>query len=149
MKRKLTIELVPQSLWGKSLANNLPRREWQRIRSIILTHQDNECSICGKEGVTLQCHEIWKYDDEHHIQSLAGFVALCHLCHEVKHYGRSRIKAREGKLDIEKINEHYCDINGCFLRDLEWDYREEWRVWKERSSHTDWTQVTDNYEQFL
>jgi hypothetical protein len=153
-RRKLTIELVPEPLWGKSLANNLPRREWERIRAVVLARQSSGgmyvCGVCGKEKNNgLQCHEIWKYDDERHIQKLAGFVAICGTCHMIKHYGRTRAIAKKGGIDIDKVNQHYMDVNGCFLCDLRDDYHNAMVLWKERSSWTDWTQDIGDYKQFL
>jgi 5-methylcytosine-specific restriction endonuclease McrA len=78
-QNKLNIELVPEPLWGKSLATTLKRSEWDRVRRIVYQRQGFKCGICKAEG-RLLCHEIWSYDDESHVQTLVGFKAVCTDC---------------------------------------------------------------------
>ncbi len=89
---RLTVDLVPQPLWGKSLANTLPRAEWDRLRRWAYEKADNHCDVCGGRGPPrhpLECDEEWDYDDKASVQRLVGLRALCPDCHAVKHLGRS------------------------------------------------------------
>ena len=49
--------------------------------------------------VRLHCHEIWEYDDKIYVQRIAGFVALCVRCHQIKHWHLAGArKGRDGKI---------------------------------------------------
>jgi hypothetical protein len=73
----------------------------------------HSCGICGSQNSQLSCHEIWAYDDVQHLQKLTGFIALCELCHHVKHIGYAGILASEGKLDMQALIAHFCRVNSC------------------------------------
>src|SRR5712691_2581439 len=94
----LTIELVPQPLWGINLHKS--RAAWDKLRKQVYAQYNYRCDICQAENVTLYCHEIWQYDDTVHIQKLNGFIALCNMCHHCKHIGHAKILAADGKLDF-------------------------------------------------
>ncbi len=84
---KLAVEEVPWSSRGKSLSQLLPESRWKKIRERVYADHGQRCAICDtkREDRRLDCHEVWEYDDEEHVQRLKGFVALCHLCHLAKH----------------------------------------------------------------
>ncbi len=98
--------------------------------------------------VRLECHEVFEYEDEAHVQRLSSLAALCTRCHQVKHWnwamtGRS---ARDGRLikggpwrgvwdDEQKLavylllnrayyprfyplEEHFMWVNDCDLKTL-------------------------------
>lgn len=134
---RLAIELVPQPLWRQSLATVMPRADWNRLRERVKAESDYRCAICGAGG-TLHCHEVWRYDDVRHIQSLAAFKAICAMCHHVKHIGHSGILAAEGKLNLEDVIQHFTRVNGCDRDTFERHKAQAFRVWEERSRHT-WT----------
>src|SRR5690242_16967444 len=104
---RLTIELVPQPLWGQSLAKLMPRAEWDRLRGRVKALSGYRCAICGAAEGMLFCHEVWHYDDVRHVQVLAGFQAICRMCHHVKHLGHAGVLAAEGKLDLEEVVQHF------------------------------------------
>lgn len=136
---KLFIELVPSTSWYNNLRKALPKEEWDRIRKKCYANAGFKCEICGAKGM-LNCHEIWKYDDAKHIQKLEGFVALCELCHHIKHIGLSNILASEGKLDMDRVIEHFMKVNGCDRKTFEQHEKEAFSEWKRRSSR-DWKVV--------
>ena len=131
---KLTIELVPATTWYDNLRKRIAPAEWDKIRKKAYADYDHKCGICGSEG-RLNCHELWQYDDERHIQRLAGFIALCDLCHHIKHFGLAGILAEEGKLDIEKVIEHFVKVNNCGRAEFEAHRRKAFEQWHERSQH--------------
>jgi len=135
---RLEIELVPKPLWGKSLANMLPKAQWEALRAQRIQEKGARCEICGQAG-RVELHEIWKYDDERHIQRLLGLELLCVLCHSIKHFGRTQTLASRGEVDLKPIVAHFCKFNSCGLQDLKAHWRSTYEIWKERSKHH-WTQ---------
>jgi hypothetical protein len=134
---RLTVELVPRPLWGMSLANTLPRAEWDRLRLWVYERADSSCEICGGQGPPrhpLECDEEWEYDDAALVQRLMGLRAICPACHAVKHLGRSFSVGRG-----EAALTHLALVNG-------WDRRRVGRyvtlvkdLWKLRSTQS-WQQ---------
>ena len=133
-KLKLTIELVPSTAWTENLRKYLSKKDWDKIRKETYAKAGYRCEICGVEG-RMNCHEIWEYDDKNHIQKLLGFIALCSMCHHVKHIGFAGILAREGKLDYEKVVEHFMAVNNCDRRTFEEHRKRAFLIWEERSKY--------------
>jgi hypothetical protein len=144
---KLTIELVPGSAWYSNLRRRLPRTEWDRVRKQTYAASGYKCGVCGAEG-KLNCHEIWEYDDQAHTQKLAGFIALCDLCHHVKHLGLAGILAQQGQLDYERVVKHFMAVNGCDRKMFEEVKSQAFRQWQERSRYQ-WTLDLGEYERFI
>src|SRR5438132_594011 len=109
---KLTIDLVPRTSWYQNLRTAVGRPEWDRIRRQAYADYGHRCGVCGAAGM-LNCHELWAYDDTSHVQRSAGFIALCTLCHHVKHIGHAGILASQGKLDFNTIIAHFMHVNAC------------------------------------
>jgi len=131
---KLEIELVPRTSWQSNLRKILPRQAWDRIRKEAYERASGKCEICGEQA-RLECHERWVYDDTRHVQRLAGFMALCPLCHAVKHMGRSWNLARQGKLDFDELVRHFMSVNGVSRELFQFHYEEAFRVWRVRSRY--------------
>ena len=144
---KLTIELVPETSWFKSLREHVGRENWDRIRKQSYEDYGNKCGICGDEG-RLNCHEIWEYDDKKHIQKLIGFIALCELCHHVKHIGLAKILAKQGKLNYEEVEKHFMRVNGCDMLTLTDHRARAFEQWEERSEH-DWKIDLGKYQSMV
>lgn len=119
-KLKLTLELIPRSTWGISLAQLLPVPVWDAVRREVYTKSHYLCEICGVHGVPVHSHEVWEYDDRKRIQKLIGFSCLCEDCHALKHMGRTIEMAHAGKLPWSKVRElekHFCVVNECTMTD--------------------------------
>lgn len=144
---KLQIELVPKTSWGNNLRSAIPPKKWDEIRKSCCAKFNHQCAICGLQG-RLGCHEIWEYDDENHVQRLLGFIALCDMCHHVKHIGRAGILASEGKLDFNKLIEHYMAVNQCGRDDFKRHQTEAFAEWRERSKH-EWKVDLGVYQNFV
>ena len=127
----LTIEPIPISTWGISLANRLDKEEWDEIRHKVYKNAKYRCQICGAAGTTLHCHEVWKFDDRRKIQRLVGFLCLCELCHDVKHFGRS-IEVK-GKAYVERLIKHWCRMNNKSEKDFYLYERKVFELNKKRS----------------
>ena len=109
MRLKLNIEPIPISTWGISLANKLPREEWNQIRHKVYWDANYECEICGATNRQLHCHEIWVYDDRKCIQKLAALECCCELCHDVHHFGRTSQTRADSY--VQRCIGHWCKIN--------------------------------------
>jgi len=131
---KLTIELVPSTSWYSNLRKYLSKEDWDRIRRRTYAEYGYRCGICEAEG-TLYCHEIWEYDDKQHIQRLVGLIALCKMCHHVKHIGLAEILSMEGKLDYEEVVFHFMKVNNCDKRTFEKHRERAFDEWYKRSQH--------------
>ena len=134
---RLTAELVPRTSWYDNLRNLMAREDWDALRRRVYARYGHRCATCGADA-RLHCHEIWEYDDEHHVQALRGFVALCEMCHHVKHLGLAGILASEGRLDFDRLIGHFCDVNQCDRPVFERHRAEAFTRWRERSKHA-WT----------
>lgn len=141
---RLTIELVPKPCWYSNLHNDMPRAAWDKLRKQVYTEYNYRCGICQVENVKLNCHELWQYDDSLHIQKLEGFIALCEMCHHCKHIGLAGILAREGKLDFQKVVDHFQHVNGCSLEEYQEHSAEAWETWRERNKYV-WTTDLGSY----
>lgn len=100
-KIKLTIELIPKTCHFSNVRTTVKPKEWDKIRFISYEKAGNVCEICKGNGKSqgfkhnVECHEIWEYDDENLIQTLIGLIALCPICHQVKHIGRAMAMGKE------------------------------------------------------
>lgn len=135
---KLTIELVPKTAWWSNVRSNVTRAEWEVCKQYVRRRSLGFCEICGGQGPRhpVECHEIWEYDDDKHIQTLVDLIALCPPCHQAKHYGRSEVVMEPWQL--AKLNAHIMKVNGWRQWSTLEDYRDlTFKIWWLRSQH-DW-----------
>lgn len=136
---KLTIELVPKTSWYNNVRSNVSQQRWNELRNHCYNKAGHKCEICGSTGKKqgfghdVECHEIWEYDDENGIQQLVGLIALCPLCHKVKHIGLAQING-EYNLCIK----HLRKVNGWWSNKKTEKYiKESIDLWMQRSQY-DW-----------
>lgn len=131
---KLTIELVPETVFFKNVRSEVSKEKWDIIRRKAYQKANYKCGICGGVGNRhpVECHEVWEYDDEKHIQTLKGFIALCPRCHGVKHIGLSQMRGL-----YDNCVEHLAKVNGWKEKEAEKYVEKCFGVWEERSTH-DW-----------
>lgn len=132
---KLSIELVPEPCFYSNLRNQIRSPEWDNIRRLVYARYNHQCGICEAKSKKLNCHEIWQYDDRAHIQKLEGFIALCPLCHHVKHIGYARLLAEEGKLNLKQVIDHFCRVNDCSYQMFKAHEEQELKRCTERNRH--------------
>jgi hypothetical protein len=151
---KLTVELVPKTLWYASLfkfyQHHNQLSKWRRIKKELLEKEGNRCWVCGAAGVRLEAHEFWDYDDGNYIQKLTAIHHLCRLCHFIKHIGLwcytndGREKMRKIGLTRDDLIKHFCKVNGCSKEDFEEYVQEALNIFRERNQHH-WTQDFGEY----
>lgn len=131
----LFVELVPKTSWGDNLRSRFKPSEWDRLRFACYAAAGHKCEICGGVGRRhpVECHEIWHYDDEAHVQTLHGLIALCPSCHEVKHFGRTQVTGRRAAALA-----HLARVNGWTKIQASEHVASAFAVWRERSKYP-WT----------
>jgi hypothetical protein len=145
---KLTIELVPEPCWYNNMRKVLTPDQWDTVRREVYQRYHRICGICGAQNTQLSCHEIWAYDDAQHIQKLTGFIALCELCHHVKHIGYAGILVSEGKLDMQAIIDHFCRVNSCSKDAFTRHETAAFALWEKRNRF-EWVTDLGDYQQLV
>lgn len=118
---KLSIDLIPNSAWFKSLyrvyEDNGKRSDWYKIKDYLYEKEGRVCFICGSDAKPLEAHETWEYDKWHQVQKLKEIHHLCGLCHKIKHFAFWTIinteKLKEQGLSENSLIEHFCKVNKC------------------------------------
>jgi len=146
---KLTIELIPSTVWFSSIyqicKKNNRLDKWKKIKEELFKLEGKRCWICGREDDRLEAHEFWEYDDQNHVQKLVAIHHLCNMCHKIKHIGfwcytdRGKRKLNEEGLNKEDLIRHFCEVNNCTRKDFERHEREAFRIWRQRSENN-WKQ---------
>lgn len=129
---KLTVELVPKTSWGHNVRTLVPKASWDLIRKKCYRLAKYVCEICGGQGSRhpVECHEIWHYDDQHYVQTLVGFIALCPLCHRVKHLGRT-FSVGLGNTALKQL----ALVNGITMQEAGLYVEQVFDQWRDRSKH--------------
>lgn len=132
---RLPVELVPATAWGANLRGLLSRAQWDTLRRQVAMNAGTSCEICGHQGSrhAVECHEVWEYDDQSHVQRLVRLTALCPACHQAKHFGSTSLRglARVALAHLARVNHwSYQDAQDHVAHALE--------VWQRRSAH-EWT----------
>ena len=158
----LQMEIVPETAWYFNLRKMFSASTWDLIRNRVYAEFFYKCPYCEKEfwndvpeesikrpvGGGMHAHEIWRYDDETHIQHINGIVALCPTCHSIKHMVLTLKKIEAGEIKQEDIIGHFCMVNNCnpsdFSEALEW----EMQIYGERSRYN-WVCNIENFMEFI
>lgn len=142
--QKLTIELVPQTCWYSNVRSNVTRSEWDKLRKGVYRAAGHQCEICSGVGKRhpVECHEVWSYNDEKKIQKLERMIALCPLCHKVKHAGLAGIRGETG-LVINQLKR----VNSMSEREAVSYLQRAFEIWDERS-RSQWKLDISHLEKF-
>lgn len=103
-------------MWGFNLRKILKQSTWDKIRKKVYQRANYKCEICGLKGIygkghPVECHELWSYDEVNKIQKLSGLLALCPLCHQVKHFGFTSLRGEYYKNRAKKHLMYVNNIN--------------------------------------
>lgn len=113
----LAIQPLPNSTWGLSLSQKLPKEEWDFIRRECYKIANYRCEICHSSNSGLNAHELWLFDDKKLLQVFNGLECCCTLCHDVHHFGRSSFVYNLPQ--IETLIRHWCRINKLTFRSFQ------------------------------
>jgi hypothetical protein len=132
---RLTVEMVPSTSWGASLAKALRGKRWDIVRRETYRRAGYRCEVCGGIGPRhpVEAHEIWTYDADAGTQRLTVMVALCPACHNVKHIGQA---FNLGYGDVALA--HLAAVNGWTPDDANAYVDAAFEQWAERSAR-EWT----------
>lgn len=144
---RLSAELVPSTSWCDNVRSRLSRSEWDKVRKKVYADHNHLCGICGAKS-KLAAHETWHYNDHSHVQTLTGMIALCTMCHHVKHIGLAELLHNEGKLDYARVVAHFCKVNGCSVDDFLQHRQQAFDQWAERSQNV-WEVNIDALQAYL
>ena len=144
---RLSLELVPERMWGKNIRAVISRENWDALRwsfgatktkpqfmKLDLPRPDWQitikCSICGAEDEHLELHEQWQYDDETLIQRLTDLIPICQDCHLSTHLGRAK------QLGMgDKAQHHLATVNQWAERQTKKHVKEAFEKWRLRSEN--------------
>lgn len=129
---RLTIELVPKTCWFSNVRSEVSAADWDKLKRLTFKAAGYRCEICGGKGPKwpVECHEVWKYDDELWLQTLERLIALCPACHEVKHIGLAESRGR-----LPQALRHLADVNRWSIADATTYAESAFEIWARRSNH--------------
>lgn len=136
---KLSVELIPTTCHYSNVRTTVTKKEWDKIRFMSYEKANNKCEICGESGKdqgykhNVECHEIWDYNDETHVQKLIGLISLCPICHQVKHIGRAIAMGKH-----QDAYNQLAKVNKWTPKEVELHILASFELHKERSKH-EWT----------
>lgn len=138
-KFKLTPELVPSDLWGRSASKMLKGRvAWtKRIRPDAIEKAGRCCEICESADGTLICHDKWDYDDRTLTATLIAFEIHCKACDLVCHFKRMMQVAEPDAVLLSAVHQ-LCKVNGCQEQEAISILHDADRVWTQRNQER-WT----------
>ena len=124
----------PSTCWYTNVRSHVPTNEWDVLRRAVYRRAQNRCEVCGGRGKahSVECHEIWHYDDTTNVQRLAGFTALCPDCHQVKHIGLANVQGKSAQ-----ALSHLASVNGWSVSEARACLAKAFELWARRSEH-DW-----------
>jgi len=141
-KYKLEIEMVPYTMHGANVRSRLEPEQWKKICKVVHRQANFKsknglrCQICRGSGHEqgfkhpVECHEIWGFNPETHVQSLQGMLSLCPMCHRSKHYGLAKREGHE-----QAVRAHLMRVNAIAPGQLDAYLEEVTAQVKERSAH--------------
>ncbi len=143
---RLTLEIIPTSLHGKSPRTVLGRAWWDRTRKQHFAAVGNRCEICGGVGdrYPVEAHERYEYDETCRppCQRVTGLIALCPDCHSVKHLFRTQAVARERNdpTILLRALDHLGRVNGWTKEEVTAYVKEAQAEFRRRESIGPWVQ---------
>ena len=141
---KLTIELVPSSAWFSNVRSMVRTSVWEVLKKQTSKLANYKCEVCFGRGRywATECHEVWQYNDKEHIQTLVRLIALCPMCHKVKHIGLAGIIG-----GFEEARSHLMKVNQWSLSTANDYINKSFDIFDERSKY-EWTMDISYLKQF-
>lgn len=133
----LYIDLIPSSCWFTNVRYCIAPEYWERLAKGIRARAGQACEVCkggadADNGVFLEAHERWHFDEERGVQTLKRIVCLCTACHRTTHYGLSQLRGEE-----ELVRAHFKAVNDCDEAELDRHVAQAFETWQSRNER-DW-----------
>jgi hypothetical protein len=141
---KLVPAMVPRPLWGRSVYNRLPRKQWEKLRRTVLEAAANTCNRCAAHYEShMVCNEVWQYDDQQHVATLKAFEIVCRDCDSVLHLGKSLLiggkRGDEGTAERgEQAVAQLMKVNGITKQQANKLIDDAFGKWMDRSKRKTW-----------
>ena len=130
----LVCEVIPKTSFFVNVRSEVSKPEWDRLRKNCYSKAGHRCEICNGQGPKwpVECHEVWEYNNDTEVQKLVRLIALCPLCHQVKHMGLSKMRGlvnetmnhlmRVNQITKEQAIAHVEEVfeEWCFRNSIEW-----------------------------
>jgi 5-methylcytosine-specific restriction endonuclease McrA len=134
----LFVDLVPKTCWFTNVRSCVAKKDWERLRRVIVRRAGERCEICGATADPevkrrLEVHERWIYDEAGHVQTLKRLICLCSDCHLVTHFGLASVR----RLEPQALG-HLVKVTGMSMCEAKNHVDAAFEVWQERSKIT-WT----------
>lgn len=137
---KLRLDLVPLPLHGRNLRSKtegIGEGRWKRLRLFAIEQCGGKCVICGGADM-LNGHEVWKYEEKKRVglATLVRVDAVCRTCHNVSHWGMTRILIQLGVIKHDThmlLRRHFRKVNGCLQADFDRHIQRSFSEWRRRS----------------
>lgn len=132
----LFVDLVPSSCWFTNVRSCVSPKDWERLRRMITNRAGQRCEACGAapdhaQGIWLEAHERWVYDDTQLVQRLGRLICLCTRCHTVTHFGYAQVRG----LGPQALR-HLMHVTGMTETQAREHIDHAFDVWSARSQRT-------------
>lgn len=129
---KLHGNLIPKKNYGKNLRST-HKSQWEKIRKAVYKKANNTCAICGAHHKSMHAHEHWGFDYKKRQQQLKDLICVCELCHNNIHLGKTFALAKERKVNIKTVKEHWAKVNKCELEEFNYYAKKVGKLWEFRN----------------
>jgi hypothetical protein len=130
----LFVDLIPRTSWFRNVRAAVDPADWDRLRRMVYRRAGLRCEACGARRVQLEAHERFIYDTRAGIQRLVRLICLCTACHQVTHFGHTRLL---GDAAAQAAINHLQTVTGMTAGETERHIRDAFALW-ERRSRTPW-----------
>jgi len=133
----LFVDLIPSSCWFTNVRSCVDKRDWERLRRMVVDRAGGKCEACGRvpdrsQRQWTEAHERWEYDAERSVQSLRRLICLCTSCHRTTHFGLAQIQGKE-----DEALANLRSVNDWTRPAAELHVRQAFETWRSRCD-IDW-----------
>jgi hypothetical protein len=134
---RLTIQLVPKTLFGRTLREALGKARWDKLRHKLIEANGARCEIC-ENTERLHGHEVWAYREANRAATAALLKVqiICIDCHDIRHFARTTRLFQAGVIKTERygaLRKHFRRVNECRQREFDEHFGRALRRWAKRS----------------
>jgi hypothetical protein len=142
--------LIPVPLGQIGLSSSA-RHLWRsRIRSETFARYGQNCYYCGateaqawecapaKRNSPFDCHEVWKFDDQHLVAKLIRIVPLCKNCHLFTSGYLTTWRDEQGRDHIKYEEDWLSTMVGVSLATATRRWKRARRLWQVRNRTDKW-----------